>query len=113
MARKTILSELADQNIMKKIEDMKAKDYPVIFLGSEFREVAHVSGGLGVSLGNTVNMTKGNYRGVAAAMACSTQNYASGAATMDWFSAEDKAKLGDTDTVDPKDKKKKGEAKKA
>ena len=31
---------------------------------------------------------------------------------MDWFSAEDKAKLGDTDTVDPKDKKK-GETKKA
>ena len=73
MARKTSLASFSHQNIMKKIEDMKAKDYPVIFLGSEFREVAHVSGGLGVSFGNTVNMTKGNYRGVAAAMACSTQ----------------------------------------
>ena len=98
--------------VTKKMEDMKAKDFPVIFLGSEFKEIAKVSGTYGVSLGNTVNMTKGNYRGVAAAMACSTQNYASGQATMDWFSAEDKAKLGDTDTIDPKDKKK-GETKKA
>ena len=96
--------------IMKKMEDMKAKNYPVVFLGSEFKEVAKVSTGLGVSYGNTVNMTKGNYRGIAAAMACSTERYTSGGtgAAMDWFTPEQKAALGDTDTIDPKDKKKKG-----
>ena len=96
------------------MEDMKAKDYPVVFLGSEFKDVGKVSGGLGVNLGNTVNMTKGNYRGVSAAMACATQSYSAGlvGSGSDWFTPEQKAALGDTDTVDPKDKKK-GESEKA
>lgn len=93
--------------ITKKMEDMKAKDYPVVFLGSEFKDVGKVSGSLGVNLGNTVNMTKGNYRGVSAAMACATQSYSAGlvGSGSDWFTPEQKAALGDTDTVDPKDKK--------
>ena len=100
--------------ITKKMEDMKAKDFPVVFLGSEFRDVAKVSGGLGVSSANSINMTKGNYRGVSAAMACATQSYSAGlvGSGSDWFTPEQKAALGDTDTIDPKDKKK-GESKKA
>jgi Mg-chelatase subunit ChlD len=97
-------------SINKKIEEMKARNYPVVFLGAEFRNVGVVSGGLGVNLCNTVNITTGNYRGVAAAMATSTQHYGATGQSVsggtDWFTPEQKAALGDTDTLDPKDKKK-------
>ena len=81
--------------ITKKMEDMKVKNYPVVFLGSEFKEVAKVSGGLGVSFANSINMTKGNYRGVSAAMACATQSYSAGlvGSGSDWFSRRNKRRL--------------------
>jgi hypothetical protein len=90
--------------ITKKMEDMKAKNYPVVFLGSEFKDVGKVSGSLGVGIGQTVNMTRGNYYGASASMASKTAAYACSGIAPSW-SADEKAALGDTDTVDPKEKK--------
>ena len=45
--------------ITKKMEDMKKKDYPVVFLGSEFKEVGRIAESVGVLRGSTVNINKG------------------------------------------------------
>lgn len=81
--------------ITSKIENIKAKGFQVVFLGSEFKDVGSISKSFKLDLGSTINRTKGNYGEVSMSLAASTRSYLSGASkSIEWSDADKKA-LGD------------------
>jgi len=79
--------EFSLHSIKAKIELFKnEKHWPVIFLGSEFKEISNVSFAMGGDQGMSVNMTQGNFMASARTLASKSAIYGSAArATCDSY----------------------------
>jgi hypothetical protein len=80
--------------VIEKVRTLKNKNYEIVFLGSEFKDVGKVSFNLGIGAASTINRTAGNYLSVSASLAGMTKSYLDTGAAAAW-SDEDKKDLGD------------------
>jgi hypothetical protein len=86
-------------DIIAKVDRFKGKEYQLIFLGAEFKNVGTVGMSFGLSSNATIiNRMPGYYSATASTLAGATQSYAASGAPMN-FSDGLKRSLGDTDTI--------------
>lgn len=92
------------KDVLSKLDDLKAKDYPVVYIGSEFKEVvSYASSTFAINAANSACVTSGKFNLEASMRATKTAAYFnSAAATQDSFdsmayTASEKAELASTD----------------
>lgn len=82
--------ELKKSDAEKLIKRCKEREWQVVFLGADFDNFDQANS-VGVAVGQTMKMDKGNYRGATVALATATAAYASTGKSVE-FTDEDRKK---------------------